>query len=180
MGVEWLQHTVTDKCVTLQHHIHLCISCPWISLLSRLKKMQKHSAVPLLSSSSPLQHNAYVLLCRQHTRSLCPAAVTDGVHHVLLPSWRISEWGLRWTLRRAFPRHSYSHHCCFCWQSTPSISPRRFRSLWHISWLVSPPPCCPQPSRSSHPGGGDTEAGGKRRSRCWMEFTRTLASCSRR
>lgn len=70
-----------------------------------------------------------------------------------LPFWRSSEWGLRWKLRRAFPRHSYSHHCCSCSQSSPNIFPPRFRSLSHISWLVSPPFCSPLQSRSSHPGG---------------------------
>lgn len=91
-----------------------------------------------------------------------------------LPSWRIWESGLRWTPRTAFPPRSCSRRCCSCSRSTLNIFPPRSRSLWHILWLVSPPSCSRQPSRSFHPGDVDPVSGESRR--CLM----LLAFCRRR
>lgn len=90
-----------------------------------------------------------------------------------LPSSRISEWALRWTPRTASPRRSCSRRCCSCWPSAPSISPRRSPSLWHTWCLASPPPCCPRPGRSSHPGG---RVGAETRSRLELSSDQRYSS----
>lgn len=89
-----------------------------------------------------------------------------------LPSWRIWESGLRWRLRTAFPPHSCSRRCCSCSRSTLNIFPPRSQSLLHILWLVSPPFCSRQPSRSFHPGDVDPVSGELRRRLMLLAFCR--------
>lgn len=151
-------------------HLTSVLMSAWICLM--LHCIALHCIACPCCGGTSLQYSAYVLY------TVCSPNGSDWWRASrFLPSWRISEWGLRWTLRKAFPRHSCSHHCCFCWQSSRNIFPRRFPSLWHISWLVSPPSCSRQPSRSLHPGDSDTGGGKKRR--YWVEL-RTNVSFVRR
>lgn len=137
---------------------HRSIACN-ISVSYECITQQKVHFLALLHGSTSLQWDAYLLTC---ACLQCSVSLPRGTEwwraSRFLPFWRISEWAPRWTLRRASPRRSCSHRCYSYSQSSLNISLLRFRSLWHISWLVSPRPCCLQPSRSLlHAGDVETE-----------------------
>ena len=151
-------HDSSWKCVTSQHRLYTACAVQRYSTA-----VQRVPCVDLWSSS--------------HVRATAPPPPpppppthTQTRTHThartrLLPSWLISAWALRWTRPTASPPRSCSHRCCSCSLSTRSISPPRSRSPWHIWWLASPPPCCPLPTRSSHPGAavtGEKAASGDR------------------